>query len=131
MDVLCGYGTTFDRAGSCKLIITLLEMLVLIIVHHLGLRIGKIILLVLGESPTFGFNGTFDLAMKKFSINFSKANSKFCLSFHYNADNNYLFVNGKEIFKFKSDNKMLTLQLNFVSKAYLRDIVLLNLDKNL
>ena len=103
----------------------------LIIVHHLGLRIGKIILLVLGESPTFGFNGTFDLAMKKFSINFSKANSKFCLSFHYNADNNYLFVNGKEIFKFKSDNKMLTLQLNFVSKAYLRDIVQLNLDKNL
>ena len=86
---------------------------------------------MLGESPTFGFNGTFDLVMKKFSINFSKANSKFCLSFHYNADNNYLFVNGKEIFKFKSDNKMLTLQLNFVSKAYLRDIVLLNLDKNL
>ena len=73
----------------------------LIIVHHLGLRIGKIILLVLGESPTFGINGTFDLAMKKFSINFSKSNSKFCLSFHYNADNNYLFVNGKEIFKFK------------------------------
>ena len=24
---------------------------------------------------------------------------------HYNADNSYLFVNGKEIFKFKANNK--------------------------
>ena len=35
---------------------------------------------------------------KKIAINFTKANTKFCLSLHYNADNNYLFVNGKEIF---------------------------------
>ena len=35
---------------------------------------------------------------KKITINFTKANTKFCLSLHYNADNNYLFVNGKEIF---------------------------------
>ena len=27
------------------------------------------------------------------------------LSLHYNADNSYLFVNGKEIFKFKADNR--------------------------
>ena len=27
------------------------------------------------------------------------------MSLHYNADNSYLFVNGKEIFKFKADNK--------------------------
>ena len=104
----------------------------LIIVHNLRLTIRRIILLVLGESPTFGINGTFDLAEKKFSINFSKASSKFCLSFHYNADDSYLFVDGKEIFKFKADNKMLTLQLNFVSEAYLMDIMmLLNLEKDL
>ena len=44
---------------------------------------------------------------KKFSINFSKANTKVCLSLyhHYNADNSYLFVNGKEISAFKADNK--------------------------
>ena len=24
---------------------------------------------------------------------------------HYNADNSYFFVNGKEVFKFKTDNK--------------------------
>ena len=35
---------------------------------------------------------------KKITINFTKANTKFCLCLHYNADNNYLFVNGKEIF---------------------------------
>ena len=27
------------------------------------------------------------------------------LSLHYNDDNSYLFVNGKEIIKFKADNK--------------------------
>ena len=27
------------------------------------------------------------------------------MSLHYNADNSYLFVNEKEIFKFKADNK--------------------------
>ena len=41
---------------------------------------------------------------KKISINFSKAKTKFCLSLHYNGDNNYLFVNGKENFKFKANN---------------------------
>ena len=34
---------------------------------------------------------------KKFDINFSKANTKVCLSLQYNADNSYLFVNGKKI----------------------------------
>ena len=43
--------------------------------------------LVLGEGPTFaGNNG---LAEKKFSINFSEASTKYCLSLHYNADNSY------------------------------------------
>ena len=42
---------------------------------------------------------------KKFSIDFSKANTKLCLSLHYNGDNSYLSVNGKETYKFKADNK--------------------------
>ena len=42
---------------------------------------------------------------KKININFTKTNTKFCLSFHYNADNSFLYVNGKEIFKFEADNK--------------------------
>ena len=42
---------------------------------------------------------------KKFSIYFTKANTKFFVSLHYNADNNCSFVNGKEIINFKADNK--------------------------
>ena len=34
-----------------------------------------------------------------------KGNTKFCLSLHCNTGISYLFVNGKEIFKFKGHNK--------------------------
>ena len=53
----------------------------------------------------FGINGSFGSPEKRFSINFSKANTKFCSSWHYNADNSYCFVNGKENFKFKANKK--------------------------
>ena len=36
---------------------------------------------------------------------FSKVRTRFCFSLHYNSDNNYFFVNGKEIFKFKANCK--------------------------
>ena len=39
---------------------------------------------------------------KMYSPNFTVDNKRFCLSFHYNGDNSYLFVNGKEIHKFKA-----------------------------
>ena len=32
---------------------------------------------------------------------------------HYNSDNIYLFVNGKEIFKFKSSNKIVNFPSEF------------------
>ena len=60
---------------------------------------------MLGEGPTYGINGSFGSPEKRFSINFSKAKAKFCLSLHYNGDNSYLFVNGREIFNFKAENK--------------------------
>ena len=37
-----------------------------------------------------------------YPINFAEHNKKFCLSLHYNGANSYLFVNGKEIHKFKA-----------------------------
>ena len=37
-----------------------------------------------------------DHQKKNFSISFTKANTKFCLSLHNNADNSSLFVNGKK-----------------------------------
>ena len=36
------------------------------------------------------------------SPNFSAENKKFCLNLHYNGDDSYLFVNGKEVTKFKA-----------------------------
>ena len=59
---------------------------------------------MLGEGDTLGINGSFGAPEKKFNINFSKAEKQFCVALHYNGDNSYLFVNGKEIFKFKVNN---------------------------
>ena len=39
---------------------------------------------------------------KKLSINSSIVKTKLFMSLHYNDDNGYLFVNGKEIYKFKA-----------------------------
>ena len=74
--------------------------------------------LVLGEGQTYSFNGSFGLPGKKFIIGFTKANTKLCLSLHYNANNSYLFVNGKEIFKFKADNE----NVNFPTQFCLRSL---------
>ena len=54
-------------------------------------------------------------------INFTKANTKFCLSLHYNGYDSYLFVNGTEIIKFKAKDFMIVpnnLQLGNVSKDF-------------
>ena len=61
-------------------------------------------ILALGEGDLLGINGSFGATEKKFSIDFSKAKTKCCLSLHYNGDNSYLFVNGKELFKFIANN---------------------------
>ena len=58
-------------------------------------------ILVLGKRPTQGLEHTLT-AEKMYSINFTVTNRKFCLSLHYNGANSYLFVNGKEIIKFKA-----------------------------
>ena len=50
-------------------------------------------------------NGSFGTPEIRFSINFSKENAKFCLSVHYNYDNSHFFVNRKEIYKFKANDK--------------------------
>ena len=69
--------------------------------------------LLLGEGPNFGINGRLGSTEKKFSIKLSKASTKFCSSFHYNANNSYLFTNGKEIFKFKAGNKNVNFPTQF------------------
>ena len=72
--------------------------------------------LVLSGRPTDDINEDIGEANKIFSINFSKAKTIFCLSFHHSCDNSYLFVNGKIYISLKQIIKMLTLHLNLVEK---------------
>ena len=65
------------------------------------------------QHSNFGINERFGSWEKNLSINFSKANTKFCLSLHYNADNSNLFVNVKEIFKFEANNKNVNFPTQF------------------
>ena len=59
-------------------------------------------ILVLGKDFIEGIGNTKIYAEKMYSTDFTVANKKFCLSFHYNGDNSYLFVNGIEIINFKA-----------------------------
>ena len=59
-----------------------------------------------------------------YSINFTVTKKKFCLSFHYNGANSYLFVNGIEICKFKAKDSEIvasTLCLGIISKDWSTD----------
>ena len=58
-------------------------------------------ILILGKRPTQGLKSILS-ADKIYSTNFTKKNTKFCLSLHYNRTNSYLFVNGQQIIKFKA-----------------------------
>ena len=61
-------------------------------------------ILILGEGPTQGL-GEYSLSAEKlYSINFTKVNTKSCLSLHYNGANSYLFANGTEIHKFSAND---------------------------
>ena len=65
-------------------------------------------------------------AEKMYSINFSVAKKRFCLSLHYNRSNSYLFVNGKEIIKFKAKDFEIVaspLCLGNISKDWSKDIM--------
>ena len=59
-------------------------------------------ILVLGRDFIQGIDGTTIHAGKMYSISFSEAGARFCLSLHYNGDNSYLFVNNREMIKFKA-----------------------------
>ena len=70
-------------------------------------------ILILGKGPTQGLEHTLT-AEKLYSINFTKENTKFCLSLHYNGANSCLFVNGTEIIKLKAkDSEIVAYPLCF------------------
>ena len=59
---------------------------------------------VLGDFLVQGINGTTIYAEKLYSFNFTAVENKFVLRLHYNVDNSYLFVNGKQELQFKAKN---------------------------
>ena len=88
------YEYTFDSAGSSSFDNDIARNTIIFDVDnslssHSGNDINNF--LILDECPTFGINGKIDGPEKKFSINFTKANTKFRLCLYYNADSSYLF----------------------------------------
>ena len=109
---------SFDNATARNVV-----FFVLIIAHHLILIIKKSNFLGLGIGPTKDINGSFGVAEKEFVINFSKANTNFCLSLHYNGDESYLHVNKTGIYKFKARDNVswYNFYLRNVSKDFTKD----------
>ena len=80
--------------------------------------------LVLGHGLIQTINDTTIYAAKMYSPNFTVDGKIFCLSLHCNGDNSYLFVNGREVTKFKAKNSELIkyhMCLGGLSKDYDRD----------
>ena len=56
---------------------------------------------VMGDGLTQGIHDTTLYVEKKYFRNFTEPNVKFVLSLHYNGDDSYLFVNGRQELEFK------------------------------
>ena len=62
---------------------------------------------LMGDGLTQGINDTTLYAEKKYFRNFIETFSKFVLSLHYNGDDSYLVVNGRQELKFKAKTDQL------------------------
>ena len=62
---------------------------------------------LMGAGLTQGIDDTKIYAEKNFYRNFTDFGKKFVLSLHYNGDNSYLFVNGRQELKFKAKSGQL------------------------
>ena len=119
-----GYGIGFDRHERFSFPDTGLGRNEIIIGVNMSssttIDNRKKYILILGKGPTQGLEHTLS-AEKMYSINFTVTGKKFCLSLHYNGANSYLFVNGKEIHKFKAKDSEIVatpLYLGNISKDW-------------
>ena len=100
-----GYETGFDRHGSFSFPGTGLGRNVIIFGVDMSsstkIDNRKKDILILGKGTTQNLENKLG-AEKMCSINFTDHNKKLCLSLHYDGANSYLFLNGKEIHKFKA-----------------------------
>ena len=78
-------------------------------------------ILILDKGHTKGLYNTSLRSEAKHSINFSRSERKFCLSFHYNGSNSFLYVHATKIHQFKakdSEIKRYRLLLVNISKDF-------------
>ena len=101
-----GYGICFDEGGTFnKSGINNGRNVLIFGVHenslaHANNKANDIY--VMGDLFVQGINDTTLYAEKLYSQNFTAGNKKFLISFHYNGDDSYLSVNGKQELKFKT-----------------------------
>ena len=62
---------------------------------------------VMGDGLIQGINDTTIYVGKNYYRNFTDPGKKYVLRLHYNGDNSYLFVNGRQELKFKAKNDQL------------------------
>ena len=67
--------------------------------------------LVLGHGLLQKIDDTTTYTEKMYLPNFTLANKTFCKSLHYNGDDSYLFVNAKEVIKFKAKKQSVVRKL--------------------
>ena len=106
-----GYGICFDEGGSFSIGNINNGRNVLIFgvdessVVHSNNKANNIY--VMGDGIVQGINDTTLYAEKIYSQNFTQPSKKLILSLHYNSDDSYLFVNGKQELKFKCKTESL------------------------
>ena len=61
----------------------------------------------MGKDSVQGINDATLYADKVYSQNFTQTDKKLVLSLHYDVDDSYLFVNGRQELKFKTKTKHL------------------------
>ena len=101
-----GYGICFDEGGTFGIgNITNGKNVLIFGVHessltHANNKANNIF--VMGDGFVQGINDTTLYAEKIYSQNFTQPNKKFVLSLHYNNNDSYLFISGKQELKFKA-----------------------------
>ena len=110
-----GYGICFDEGGTfSKGGINNGRNVLIFGVHesslvHKNNKTNNIY--VMGHLFVQGLNDTTLYAEKLYSQNFAAVNKKFALSLHYNGDDSYLFVNGKQELKFKAKDDQIAKEM--------------------
>ena len=110
-----GYGICFDESGTfSKRGISNGRKVLIFGVHenslvHTNNKANNIY--VMGDLFVQGINDTTLYAEKIYSQNFTAINKKFVLSLHYNGDDSYLFVNGKQELKFKAKDDQIVKEI--------------------